>query len=241
MNYEIKFYSVVNTFESNHSLYIYDFGNIKGFLYDNEFKLFKILNKDFKENMYTEYCILYEQIPLKAISIEKYKCKYENNVYITPNYTISIIPFFLPAPPPQQQHQQQQQQQQQQQVQVQPLLPSLVGQPLHKKQTYMKKDLKRTETFPSRVSEKTPQGLKFQQPLQQLPKHQWMSLEKLMKHSSLLAPQQPSSQQTQVNQSSLALKQKSYRHLRQPQNKARTPFQDSNSQHSSQVQNSALV
>jgi hypothetical protein len=234
MNYEIKFYSVVNTFESDHSLYIYDFGNVKGYLYDNEFKLFKILNKDFKENMYTEYCILYEQIPLKAISIEKYKCKYENNVYITPNYTISITPFFLPAPPlPQGQPQPQQHQPQAQ--------PPLVAQPLHKKPIYMKKEMRKNETFPSRVSEKTPRELTFQQPLQQLPKHQWMSLERIMKHSSLLAPQQPSSQQTQVNQSSLALKQKSYQHLRQPRNKVQKAFQDSKTQHSLQVQNLALV
>jgi len=216
MNYEIKYHLTNNSIQSNNHLYIYDFGNIKGFLYDNEFKLFKILNKDFKENIYTENCIYAEQIPLKVISIEKYSCKYENSIYLTPNFTIIINPYFQPSPQP-------------------------VSPPLHKSPRDKKENLKKNEASPSQGDEKIQQGLKFQQSLIQSPKNQWMSLEQIMKHSLPLVPPQSSLQQTQVNQSSHSLNKKSYRHLRQPQKRVQKSFQGSNSQNSSQVQNQVLV
>ena len=65
-------------------LIIYDFGSIKGFLFNNNFIMYKIINK---ENI-KEICELYDgPIPLKAISIEKYKC-YFNNGYKTPHFTV---------------------------------------------------------------------------------------------------------------------------------------------------------
>jgi len=224
MNYEIKYHLTNNSIQSNNHLYIYDFGNIKGFLYDNEFKLFKILNKDFKENIYIENCILTEQIPLKVLSIEKYSCKYENNRYLTANFTIIVNPYFQPSPPS-----------------PLPLLPQPVSQPLHKSPRDKKENLKKNEASPSRGDEKIQQGLKFQQSLIQSPKNQWMSLEQIMKHSFPLVPQQSSLQQIQVNQSSHSLNKKSYQHLRQPQNRVQKSFQDSSSQNSSQVQNQVLV
>lgn len=217
MNYEIKYHLTNTNVESNNHLYIYDFGSIKGFLYENEFKLFKILNKDFKENIYTENCILTEQIPFKAISIEKYSCKYENSRYLTPNFTITLNPYFQPS------------------------LPQPVSQPLYKLPIHKKENLKKNEASPSQGGEKKQQGLKFQQSLIQSPKNQWMSLEQIMKHSSTSVPQESSSQQTQVNQSSRSLNKKSYQHLRQPQKRVQKSFQGSSSQRSSQVQNQVLV
>lgn len=65
-------------------LIIYDFGSIKGFLFNNNFIMYKIINKENTK----EICELYDgPIPLKAISIEKYKC-YFNNGYKTPHFTV---------------------------------------------------------------------------------------------------------------------------------------------------------
>jgi len=249
MNYEIKYHLTNKNIDSDKYVFIYDFGDMKGFFYDNEFKLFKILNKDFKENMYTEYCVPYEQIPLKAISIEKYYCKYENNSYLIPNYSIQIIPFFQPSfsqqsPPPPLLPLPQSSDAQPSAPQLSAPRPSEpVSQPLHKKQTHKKQthtkeNLKKSAAYPSQVSEKTQQGLMSQQPLLQPPKNQWMSLEQIMKHSLSLVPQEPSLQHAQVNQSSLVLKKKAYQHLRQPQKKVQKLFQDSKSQDFLQVENS---
>ena len=48
MNYEIKYHLTNNSIQSNNHLYIYDFGNIKGFLYDNEFKHGDLKNENSK-------------------------------------------------------------------------------------------------------------------------------------------------------------------------------------------------
>jgi len=231
MNYEINYYFKDNEINSDNYLYVYDFGNIKGFLYDNEFKLFKILKKDSKENIFTEYCVTCEQIPLKALSIEKYNCKYENNLYKTQNFTIEVSSYFKPSQP------------------SPSSLPPLLPQPspqvvplLHKKQINKRTNLIKNVGHPSPVSEKIQQAQLFQQAHIQLPKSQWMSLEQIMKHSLPSVPQVPSLQQIQVNQSSQILKKKkSYQHLRQPQRQVQKASQDLKSQDSSINQSLMLV
>lgn len=251
MNYELNYYFKDNNFQSNEYLYIYDFGHVKGFLYNNEFKLFKILNKDYKENLYKEKCISEEQIPLKALSIEKYNCIFENNMYKTPNFIIEVCSYFKPPQPSYSSHSQT--------LSFQPSLPSPLPpslplplpaslpsplpprkplvhqpfQPLYKKPIHKRINLIKNEAHPSQVNEKTLQAPVFQQVLPSLPKNQWLSLEQIMKHSLPSVHQQPSSQQIQVNQSSQILKQKFYQHLRQPQKQSQKASQVIKSQDSS--------
>ena len=126
MEYRFTYLSSMNDIQTidNH-LYIYDFGDKKAFLYENEFLLFKILNKSCKENVYTETCIKIDGfIPKNALSIEKYNCMYDkiNNIYKTPSFTIrqSVSSYEKPMPkmPELQQQEQKQQQQQEQQKKV---------------------------------------------------------------------------------------------------------------------------
>ena len=246
MNYEIIYYFKDNKIDSDNYLYLYDFGNIKGFLYDNEFKLFKILKKDSKENIFTEYCVSCEQIPLKALSIEKYNCKYENNLYKTQHFTIEVSSYFKPSQPLLYQPSLPQPLVYQPSVPQpsvpQPSLPQpSVPQPLHKKQINKRTNLIKNVEHPSPVSEKIQQAQLFQQSQIQLPKNQWMSLEQIMKHSLPAVLQAPSLQQIQVNQSSQILKKKSYQHLRQPQRQVQKSSQDLKSQHSSINQSLVLV
>jgi len=54
---------------SEYDLIIYDFGHIKGFLFNNEFTMYKIIQKEDTK----EICELYnESIPMNVISIEVY-------------------------------------------------------------------------------------------------------------------------------------------------------------------------
>ena len=48
----IKYLQNNELINSDKTLTLYDFGDIKGFLYENEFKMFKILNR----NDYEEIC-----------------------------------------------------------------------------------------------------------------------------------------------------------------------------------------
>lgn len=114
MKYIIEYNSKSNLdFNPNNKLFIYDFGHIKGFLYDNEFIMYKIIRKyDSKEIVE-----LYEQnIPKISFSVEEYDCYYANNTYSTENFHISVKPFLKaeslpfepspqPLPSPQPQHQ----------------------------------------------------------------------------------------------------------------------------------------
>jgi hypothetical protein len=76
--------SSISEVTESSDLIIYDFGSIKGFLFNNNFIMYKIINKENTK----EICELYDgPIPLKAISIEKYKC-YFNNGYKTPHFTV---------------------------------------------------------------------------------------------------------------------------------------------------------
>ena len=87
MKYLIKYNFNKNLIKNDFDLYIYDFGYLKGFLYNNIFNLYKII----KKNKESEYVEDYEgYIPKDVISIEKYKCNYDNNTYITESFTIII-------------------------------------------------------------------------------------------------------------------------------------------------------
>ena len=242
MNYEIRYISYnininesVNMNESTKQLVIYDFGNIKGFLFENEFKLFKILNKDFKENIYTEYCVQSEQIPLKAISIEVYDCVFTNNRYLTKDFCIEII--LLQASHQQASQHSQQASQHFQQASQHFQQASQHSQHAHKNERHKKIVGRMNEEHQKHVNEKIQQ---IQKPLEFHESHHtkhWTSLNQLMKHLPSLTQPEHLSQQIKVVQPSVPLNQKSYQHLRQPRNKVQTPFLNSKIQPSLQNQN----
>ena len=76
---------------SSNSLYIYDFGYIKGFLINDEFKLYKIIKKELKGDTLYEECELDDtNIPLNTLSIDKYEYIEENSIIYTKNYSIEF-------------------------------------------------------------------------------------------------------------------------------------------------------
>jgi len=74
----------------NNTLFIYDFGYIKGFLYDDNFSMYKILNKTDTKEIIEEYNGI---IPKNAFSIETYKCEYKNGNYKTPDFDFLVTAF----------------------------------------------------------------------------------------------------------------------------------------------------
>ena len=75
----------------NNRLFIYDFGNIKGFLYNDNFTMYQIINK----NNELEIIDLYEGIiPKTVFSIEEYDCEYKSGIYKTPEFDVLVTPFF---------------------------------------------------------------------------------------------------------------------------------------------------
>ena len=116
MAYIIDYIIEENILKNPSKLVIYDFGHIKGFLYNDEFKMYKIINKEDSK----EICELYNgPIPLHVISKESYDCE----DFKTANFTINIKqqrlqqPQPLVAPPqPSQQYQQRPLHQQRQQL-----------------------------------------------------------------------------------------------------------------------------
>jgi hypothetical protein len=77
--------------KSSNILYIYDFGNLKGFLINDDFKLYKILHKEMKKSLLYEKCEFVEtNIPLYTFSIDKYECIEENNILYINNYSIEF-------------------------------------------------------------------------------------------------------------------------------------------------------
>jgi hypothetical protein len=76
---------------SSNSLYIYDFGYIKGFLINDEFKLYRIINKELKDKALYEECEEHDtNIPLNTLSIEKYEYIEEDSIIYTKNYSIEF-------------------------------------------------------------------------------------------------------------------------------------------------------
>ena len=76
---------------SSQFLYIYDFGYIKGFLINDEFKLYKIIKKELKGDILYEECEIDDtNIPLNTLSIDKYEFIEENSIIYTKNYSIEF-------------------------------------------------------------------------------------------------------------------------------------------------------
>jgi hypothetical protein len=64
---------------------------MKGFLINNDFKLYKILHKEMKQSSLYEKCELLEtNIPLDTFSINEYKYIEENNILYINNYSIEF-------------------------------------------------------------------------------------------------------------------------------------------------------
>lgn len=85
MKYKITYDFNSNSLEGANDLYIYDFGHIKVFIYNSDINVYRIIEKK-------EYYEIIEEfdgnLPLDLISVEKYKCNYKNNNYVTENFTI---------------------------------------------------------------------------------------------------------------------------------------------------------
>jgi hypothetical protein len=85
MKYKITYDFNSNSLKDPNDLYIYDFGYIKVFIYNSDINVYRIIEKK-------EYYEIIEEfdgiLPLDLISLEKYKCDYKNNNYITENFTI---------------------------------------------------------------------------------------------------------------------------------------------------------
>jgi hypothetical protein len=76
---------------SSQFLYIYDFGNVKGFLINDEFKLYKIINKELKDKALYEECEEHDtSIPLNTLSIDKYEYIEEDSIIYTSKYSIEF-------------------------------------------------------------------------------------------------------------------------------------------------------
>ena len=87
MKYKITYDFNSNSLEDPNELYIYDFGYLKAFIFNSDINVYRIIEK--KEN----FEIIEEfdgVLPLDLISLEKYKCNYKNNNYITENFVISL-------------------------------------------------------------------------------------------------------------------------------------------------------
>jgi hypothetical protein len=185
---------------SDKILTLYDFGDIKGFLYENEFRMFKILKRNDFEEICEEF---YGNIPLHVFSIETYNCIYENNIYKTNNLFIELKQPLQsldqqPSQPSQHQKHQQQpsqqqpsqqdqshqshRQQQQSRQQVVKQQRPFVQPPLHQQQSKIN-NLIQHEGQINEKYKKTQQGVLYsQQPLvASNAGQQWISLEGLMK------------------------------------------------------------
>ena len=79
------------TISSSNSLYIYDFGYMKGFLINDDFKLYKIIKKELRDNILYEECEEHDtNIPLNTLSIDKYEYIQEDSIIYTKNYSIEF-------------------------------------------------------------------------------------------------------------------------------------------------------
>ena len=164
---------------SNDLLTLYDFGDKKGFLYKNEFTIYKILERNFIENI-CETCILCYEIPMNAVSIESYPCVYNNNIYSIPYFNIILIselkkqPFQLPP-------------------RLSQLSPSVLYLPMRQQpqpdlqqQSSNNKKIPSSKSLkaPNGVNGKTTQAMQYEQsPLENhtLIQSQWRSLDQLMR------------------------------------------------------------
>ena len=223
MGYLLSFIPTQNTVFSDDILYIYDFGNKRGFLYKNEFTIYKILKRNYIENI-NEYAEIYDTIPMNTLSIEQYPCIYENNIYKIPYFSIIITELVSPLPhqqpslPQTFQHQNQHSSQQfpPQVRQHQPVL-------VQKNRNNMKIVSKQTSERQNGGYEKRQQEQSYQQPslVNPISSHtQWISLDQVMRTplpSTHQSHNQVPLQEAQYSQSSK--KHQSVSQVRQPQKK----------------------
>ena len=187
MKYTIKYTSTKNH-NLNNKLFIYDFGNIKGFLYNHNFIMYKIIERYEME----EKVELYDEIvPKIAFSVEEYNCELENNTYKLQDFDIIINSFLNVESVPFQ-------------PQALPPLPLL---PLpQKKSDYKKKDnLIKNEAYLNEANMKEQQEVHQKQQLLMYPNvgtPQWTSLNQLMKGPLSLIGQESQIQQKQLKQRS---------------------------------------
>lgn len=106
MKFKIFYDFKNNSLENTKELFIYDFGNIKVFVFDNTIDVYKILDKKDNFEIVEDYD---GYLPLDLISLEKYQCNFNNKIYTTETFSINIQPYldfqatiFEPAtiPPP---------------------------------------------------------------------------------------------------------------------------------------------
>lgn len=214
MKYIIEYKYCENKVDSTYKLVLYDFGYVKGFLYNNEFTMYKIISK----NNINECVEVYDNtIPKVAFSIEIYDCIYENNIYITPQYTISITPLLVQEPL----------------LELLPPLAQIQAPPPLRQTSYNTKiHLNKRPQVQGVVHGKVQQVIPEKQETLNYPsavKHRWTSLEQLMKVPSPSVGQEFHIQQKQQRKHLIPLmpKNSSSLPLRPHQVKGETPFQNS--------------
>jgi hypothetical protein len=90
MKYTFTYTICQNSVNSDDYLTVYDFGNLKGYLFKENFRLYTIEARSVSSATYTEECTeSFGPIPKNALSIETYPCIF-TTIYTTPNFTISV-------------------------------------------------------------------------------------------------------------------------------------------------------
>jgi hypothetical protein len=106
MKFKIFYDFKNNSLENTKELFIYDFGSIKVFVFDNSVDVYKILDKKDNFEIVEDYD---GYLPLDLISLEKYQCTFNNKIYTTETFSINVQAYldsqatiFEPAiiPPP---------------------------------------------------------------------------------------------------------------------------------------------
>jgi hypothetical protein len=198
--------------ENSRKLFIYDFGHIRGFLYDSTFTMYRMLERDDTN----EYVEMYDGvIPKTAFSIEEYDCNFKESSYSIQDYDI-IIKHSLQASLSAKEFYPQQQRQTFRAPFLSPLPVSLLPPP-QKRPSCIKRSSpveKRVEKNLEEVSVKK-QPVSHYQPLLSdyhtpLQSSSWTSLDQLLRSSSPSSGPKLHLQHLEVKQYSRPLKQKKH-------------------------------
>ena len=220
--------------DNSRKLYIYDFGHIRGFLYDSTFTMYRLLKRDDTN----EYVELYDGvIPKNALSIEEYDCYYSGESYSIQDYDIIIKPS-LQASLSAKEFYPQQHRQHQQTFRAPFLSPLPVSSllPRQKRPSCIKrnnpeekrveKNLEEVSVKKQPVSQYQPLVSDYHTPLQS---PSWMSLDQLMRASSLSSGPKLHLQQVQEKQYSQPLKRKKHSSSQVRQHRVRAEKEPQNS------------
>lgn len=90
MKFKIIYDFKNNSLENTKELFIYDFGSIKVFVFDNSIDVYKILDKKDNFEIVEDYD---GYLPLDLISLEKYQCNFNNKIYTTESFSINVQPY----------------------------------------------------------------------------------------------------------------------------------------------------